>query len=362
MLLRLANPQVTLRVTLAHRFRGAAIDITFEAPTPGVVALFGPSGAGKSTVMRAIAGLLRADRVLVELDGQALHTLPPEQRGIGYVFQEGRLFPHMSVAANLRYGLRRVGQGPLRFDDVVGLLGIGALLGRRPGTLSGGERQRVAIGRALLSQPRLLLMDEPLSALDQARREEVIPYLARLRSVLPAPIVYASHALDEVMRLADTLVLIEAGRVVASGPLEEVASRAELPIAAREDAAGVLRGQVAAHDEARRLSAIACGADLVWVPLLAAPLGARVRLLVPAREVILALDAPRTISVNNRLTAVVAGVTEDQRAHAALVSLELNGGSIIARVTLDAAARLGLRPGREVLALVKAMSVELLQE
>ena len=353
---------MTLRVTLSHRFRTTTIDIAFEAPTPGVVALFGPSGAGKSTLMRAMAGLLRADRMRVELDGQALHTLPPERRGVGYVFQEGRLFPHMSVAANLRYGLRRVGQGPLRFDDVVGLLGVGALLARRPGTLSGGERQRVAIGRALLSQPRLLLMDEPLSALDQARRDEVVPYLARLRSVLPAPIVYASHALDEVMRLADTLVLIEAGRVVACGPLGEVASRPELPLAAREDAAGVLRGQVAVHDADRRLSAVACGADLVWVPLLDSRVGAPVRLLVPAREVILALDAPRAISVNNCLNAVVAGMAEDADAHAALVSLELGGGSLLARVTLDAACRLGLRPGRQVLALVKAMSVELLQE
>ena len=202
---------LTLRVGLAAA--------SFEAPTPGVIALFGPSGAGKTTLLLGIAGLLRPPGARVELDNVALHTLPPEQRGIGYVFQEGRLFPHMSVAGNLRYGLRRAGPGRLAFDDVVALLALAPLLRRRPSTLSGGERQRTAIGRALLSQPRLLLMDEPLSALDQPRRDEILPYLARLRAWLRLPIVYASHSLDEVMRLADTLVMLEAGRVTASGPL-----------------------------------------------------------------------------------------------------------------------------------------------
>ncbi len=248
--------------------------------------------------------------------------------------------------------------GPVGFDDVVALLGLGALLRRRPATLSGGERQRVAVGRALLSQPRLLLMDEPLAALDQARRDEILPYLARL-AALGIPIVYASHSLDEVMRLADTLVLIEGGRVRAAGPVEEVATRTDLTLAAREDAGGLLRGRVASHDSQRRLTAVACGADLVWVPMLDLPNGAPVRLLVPAREVIVALEAPRAISVNNVLPATVTGLGEQSATHAALVSLELGGGQLLARVTMDAAQRLRLRPGASVLALIKSMSVEL---
>ncbi len=351
-----------LRVRLDHRFAGASLAIAFEAPTPGVVALFGPSGAGKSSLLQAVAGLLRADRVEVELDGAALHALAPERRRIGYVFQDGRLFPHLSARANLRYGLVRAPAGSIGFDAVVQLLGLAGLLDRRPVTLSGGERQRVAIGRALLAQPRLLLMDEPLSALDQARRDEVLPYLARLRATLRLPILYASHALDEVARLADTLVLIEAGRVCAAGPVGEVAGRADLALAAREDAVGVLRGRVARHDAGRRLTELACGADIVRVPLIDLPPGAPVRLLVPAREVILALDEPRAVSVNNVLRAAVLAVVAEGRAHAALVSLAVGGGTLLARVTLDAAGRLGLQAGAPVLALVKSMSVELGQD
>ena len=351
-----------LRVSLRHQFAATSLDIDFEAPTPGVVALFGPSGAGKSSLLLAVAGLLRADHVRVALEGVALHDLPPERRGIGYVFQDGRLFPHLSAGGNLRYGLLRGPTGPITFDDVVELLGLSAVLDRRPRTLSGGERQRVAIGRALLSQPRLLLMDEPLSALDQPRRDEILPYLARLRATLALPILYASHALDEVMRVADTLVLIEAGRVRASGPVGEVAARADLSLAAREDAFGVLRGRVARHDEARRLTEVACGVDVVRVPLLVMQVGAPVRLLVPAREVILALAAPRAISINNVLPATVLACVENKTAHAALVSLALDGGRLLARVTLDAAERLDLRSGTPVLALVKSMSVELGQE
>jgi molybdate transport system ATP-binding protein len=350
---------MTLRVEFGHRFRNFSLTMRFEAPTPGVVALFGPSGAGKSSLLHAIAGLLRADLVRVELDGVALHKLPPWQRGIGYVFQEGRLFPHMSVRSNLRYGLRRARGGEIGFSDTVALLGLENLLHRRPDTLSGGERQRVAIGRALLSQPRLLLMDEPLSALDQARREEILPYLAQLRSAMSVPIIYASHALDEVMQLADTLVLIRQGEVLAAGPLTELAARVDLPLAARQDAAGLLRGRIAAHSEERGLTAIACGAEFVWVPMMQARVGAAVRLLVPAREVILALDAPRAISVNNILPAIVLDLVENAPGHAALVSLEAAGGQLLARITADAADRLNLMPGMRLLALVKSMSVDL---
>ncbi len=349
---------MTLKISLAQHYRSGSITIAFEAPTPGVIALFGPSGAGKTTVMNAIAGLLRPRHLDITLNGQALHTLPPAKRRIGYVFQDGRLFPHLTIKRNLQYGLTRAPKGTILPDDVIDLLGLQTLLERRPNTLSGGERQRVAIGRALLSQPRLLLMDEPLSALDQTRRDEILPYLIRLRTAFALPIVYASHSLDEVMRLADTLVLIESGRLLAAGPLSELAARVDLPLAARDDAAGLLHGRVYAHAPERRLSAIASGGSIFWVPQIAAAEGTELRLRVPAREVILALHEPRSISVNNIIPARIAAMAET--GHMALVELDLDGGGqLLSRITQDAAERLGLRPGGKVLALVKAVSVEL---
>jgi molybdate transport system ATP-binding protein len=353
---------VTLSVSVAHRRQNFALDVAFEAPTPGVVALFGASGSGKSTVIAAIAGLLRADSANIWLDGEALHLLPPQARGIGVVFQDALLFPHMSVAANLRYGQRRARPGRIGFDDTVELLGIGGLLDRRPASLSGGERQRVGIGRALLSQPRLLLMDEPLSALDQPRRAEILPYLARLRTALRIPIVYASHAMDEILALADTLVLLDKGRVAAFGPLATLAAQVDLPLALRADAAGVLHGTVQSHDAERRLTAIAAGSQTFMIPLLDAPAGAAVRLLIPAREVILARDAPGLISVNNVFEATVRSMAEDVPSHAALVAIDGGAGPLLARITMDAARRLDLRPGERVRALVKSMSVDVLTD
>lgn len=210
---------MTLDVVLQHRFPESTLDIAFSAPTPGVTALFGPSGSGKSSTVAAVAGLMRPQLLRVVLDGVVLADterniwLPPERRRLGMVFQDARLFPHLRVDANLSYGLRRAPPGPIKFDDVVDLLGIGDLLRRRPHTLSGGEKQRVAIGRALLSQPLLLLMDEPLASLDVRRRNEILPYLARLKTALKLPVLYVTHAADEVRRLADTLVLIESGQV-----------------------------------------------------------------------------------------------------------------------------------------------------
>ena len=200
---------MSLSVLLRHRFPSVQMDMAFEVPTPGVTVLFGPSGAGKSTIISAAAGLLRPDECRIVVDDQVLADtasgvwLPPERRRMGLVFQDARLFPHMSVATNLRFGLRRARAGPVRFDEVVELLGIGALLARRPHTLSGGERQRVAIGRALLAQPHLLLMDEPLASLDSARKSEIMPYLTRLKTALKLPILYVTHALDEVAQLAE---------------------------------------------------------------------------------------------------------------------------------------------------------------
>jgi molybdate transport system ATP-binding protein len=256
--------------------------------------------------------------------------------------------------------MRRAPAGRIGVDDVIALLGIATLLDRRPHTLSGGERQRVAIGRALLSQPRLLVMDEPLASLDAERKAEILPYLARLKSWLGLPILYVSHALDEVARLADTLVLIRAGRVLAAGPLTELASRADLPIAAREDAAAILPARVMSHDPETQLTALQAAGRVLLAPLLAAAPGARLRARIPAREVILATEPPGGISVHNVIPGVVRAIVEDARAHASLVEVMLDGAGLLARVTPDAVRRLGLAPGKPVLALVKAMAIETL--
>ena len=381
---------MSLSVAFRHAVPGLAFDIAFDAPTPGTTVLFGPSGAGKSTIVAAVAGLLRPDFCRVVIDGEVLADTergvfePPEQRHIGLVFQDARLFPHMSVRRNLTYGLRRArrrllsprrkpgstlrfggimgarfrGHDDIGLPDVVDLLAISHLLGRRPHTLSGGERQRVAIGRALLAQPRLLVMDEPLASLDAARKDEILPYLLRLKSTLALPILYVTHALDEVARLADTLVLIEAGLVLACGKLAEIAARADLPLAAREDAGAILTMRVVAHERAARLTRLEGDGIALLVPLLDAPPGSTLRARVPAREVILATDAPQAISVHNVIEGRVRAIAEQPARHAALVEVGIGGSALLARVTPDAVARLRLAPGVPVLALVKSMAVE----
>ncbi len=357
---------MSLSVRLRHRFPGMAIDIAFEGPAPGVTVLFGPSGAGKSTVIACTAGLLRPDECRVAIDGEVLADtqsgvwLPPERRRIGVVFQDARLFPHMSVARNLQYGLRRAPAGPIRFDDVVALLGIAALLGRRPHTLSGGERQRVAIGRALLAQPRLLLMDEPLASLDAERKSEILPYLARLKATLRLPILYVTHALDEVAQLADSVVLLEGGNVTGRGSLTEIAARADLPLARRDDAAAVLHARVAEHDAHRALTRLTAGAASFWVPLLEAPPGTELRIRLPAREVILAGERPTAISVQNVIAGTVRKIVPEEARRSAIVEIALAEGALLARVTPDAVARLHLAPGAAVLALIKSTSIEVL--
>jgi molybdate transport system ATP-binding protein len=351
-------------ISVEHSFPGFTLAASFDAPAHGITVLFGPSGAGKSTILKSMAGLFASDRAIIDMGGERLDRLAPERRRFGVVFQEGRLFPHLSVRDNMVYGLRRVPRrvrrepGRLTLDDAVSLLGLEKLLRRRPATLSGGERQRVAIGRALLCQPRLLLMDEPLASLDDALRGEILPYLMRLRDMLRLPMIYVTHAMDEVVRLADYLVLLDAGRVVARGTLPELASRVDLPLAMRADAGGVLTGYVHSHDTERRLSSVACGGLVFLVPMLAVAPQTAVRLRVGAREVMVALDAPREISVNNIVPAVVMAVGQDEGAFAALVELDVGGGQLLSRMTRDAAEQLRLRPGMRVLALIKSMSVE----
>lgn len=359
---------MSLSIRLRHRFPSVQMDVAFEVPTPGVTVLFGPSGSGKSTIISAAAGLLRPDECRIAVDGQVLADtasgiwLPPERRRMGLVFQDARLFPHMSVATNLRFGLRRAAAGPVQFDEVVELLGIAGLMARRPHTLSGGERQRVAIGRALLAQPHLLLMDEPLASLDTLRKSEIMPYLTRLKTALKLPILYVTHALDEVAQLADSVVLIEAGRVIGSGPLSEIVARGDLPLAQRDDAGALLLCRVVEHDVGRELSLLEGGGATFWVPLLDAPLDTERRLRIPAREVILAGRPPDAISLHNIIPGEVRRITGDTARRSVLVEIALpGGGALISRVTSDAIVRLALSSGSPVLALIKSTSIEVLE-
>jgi molybdate transport system ATP-binding protein len=357
---------MSLAISLSHRFPSVRMDIAFEVPSPGVTVLFGPSGSGKSTIINAAAGLLRPDVCRIEVDGTVLADtrsgvwLPPERRRVGLVFQDSRLFPHMSVGTNLRFGMRRVAPGAVSFDEIVDLLGIGGLLDRRPYTLSGGERQRVAIGRALLAQPHLLLMDEPLASLDTARKAEILPFLTRLKTALRLPILYVTHSLDEVARLADAMVLIEAGNVVGFGPVSEVAARADLPLAQRDDAGALLLCRVLEHDVQRALTRLEGGGTLLWVPLLDLPVGAECRVRIPAREVILAAQPPAAISLHNIVPGTVRRIATDAVRHSVIVEIGLPGGGLLSRVTEDAVVRLGLSPGGPVLALIKSTSIEVL--
>ena len=341
------------------------LDVAIDAATRGVLALFGRSGCGKTTLVNVIAGLLAADQAHVEIDGVVLEDsqsrarIPAERRRIGYVFQDARLFPHFDVLGNLRYGERRArSEAPrITLDHVVSLLGLDALLSRRVHQLSGGERQRVALGRALLSQPRLLLLDEPLAALDAARREEVLPYLEKLRDELAVPMIYVSHQFEEVLRVATHVVLMDRGRVAAQGPIDAVSLHPGLRAIVGPDSVGaVLAGVVEAADDVTGLAALRVGTSIVHVALRGARSGAAVRLQILARDVILATSRPEGLSVRNVLTGTIARIAADD-ADTELIYVDVGGAPILARVTRAASTALALRPGAPVWVLVKAVSI-----
>jgi molybdate transport system ATP-binding protein len=350
---------------LARKQRGAfSLDAQFELPTPGVVALFGRSGCGKSTLVNIIAGLLQPDAGQVVLDDTVLLDtarqvrVPAERRGIGYVFQEARLFPHLSVAANLRYGLTRTKGAPfVSLSRVAELLDLTALMDRRTHQLSGGERQRVAIGRALLSQPRLLLLDEPLASLDAARREEVLPYLEILRDQLALPMVYVSHNFDEVLRLATYLVLMENGRTTAQGELGEMSLNPKLRDIIGADAVGaIIEGVVLGPHADTALTTIRVGHGELKVKSAAHQIGTKLRVQVLARDLIVATQAPQHLSVRNSLAGVITEVTHDVD-DSDLIGIDIGGTLIMARVTTAATRELALAAGLPVWALVKAVSL-----
>jgi molybdate transport system ATP-binding protein len=351
-----------LKVKLLKRREEFSLSAQFEAPTPGVVALFGRSGCGKSTLVNLVSGLLEPDEGFVQLNGtvladtQAGISVPVEKRRIGYVFQDARLFPHFTVLGNLQYGQKRAAPSAhvIEFDDVVALLGIGSLLQRRPNQLSGGERQRVSLGRALLSQPSLLLLDEPLAALDAARREEVLPYLEALRDGLSIPMVYVSHQFDEVLRLATHVVLMEAGSIVAQGSPSEVSLLPQFRAIVGPEAVGaVLDGRVVKVDAT--IADLQLGHGVLRVSLRDARVGALLRVQVLARDVIVATEPPRGLSVRNALEGAISGLSSEQD-DAVLVTVDIGSATILSRVTPEAVEALGLKPGLKVWALVKAVS------
>lgn len=354
---------MSLKLNITHAFGDFTLEAGFSAGS-GVTAVFGPSGAGKSTLVNAIAGLLRPDGGRITLQDDVLFDaasgrhVAPARRRIGYVFQDGRLFPHMSVSANIRFGARfsRAGLDRAEMARVVDLLGLDALLARRPGTLSGGEKQRVALARAWLSHPRLLLMDEPLAALDEPRKDEIFPYLERLRDVAQVPIVYVSHNLSEVARLADDLVVMQKGRVVLSGRAEAVLSDPEaLPLIGVREAGSILPATVIEHG-ADGLSRLALSGGELILPGVTSSPGSTVRLRVLAQDVLLSLTRPEGLSSHNVLRVTVEAL---HRGAGPGVAVQLRAGedTLLARITARAAEELRLAPGLQCYAVLNATAI-----
>jgi len=358
------NPGGILDVSIRRRLGDFQLNAEFTAP-PGLTAFFGRSGSGKTSLVNLIAGLDRPDagrikageRVLFAADGGI--DLPPEQRRVGYVFQEDRLFPHLSVRRNLTYGQRFMKGAAHRhsLDDVVALLDIGDLLERAPGRLSGGERQRVAIGRALLTSPGILLMDEPLASLDSARKSEIMPFIERLRDETGIPIVYVSHAIDEVVRLADTMVILDRGRTVAAGPVEEIMSRLDLrPLTGRHEAGAVFPVTVRGQDKTFGLTELSFPGGRLWVPSLEQPLGQQLRMRIRARDVSLSLSRPTDTSILNIFEGTVTEIGAGEGPQADIL-IDV-GTPLISRVTRKSIAAMDLKPGSRVFALVKAAAID----
>ena len=333
----------------------------FVAPATGFTAVFGPSGCGKTTLLRVIAGLESGAGGLVQIGEEvwqdAKRRLPTHRRAVGYVFQQPALFGHLKVRDNLVYGMRRRPPRPaLGFDEVVDLLGLGALLGRRVPGLSGGERQRVAIAQALLSNPRVLLMDEPLSALDQVSRLGLLPYLEDLQRTLDIPVLYISHALDEVARLTDFMVLLGQGQVIASGAVNDLLTRLDLPLAHGGEAEAVIQAMVNSQDERDHLTELGFSGGGLWVPRVDLAPGTLVRLRVRARDVSLALQPVSGTSILNSFPVTVTGLVQDGPAQV-MVSLKAGEESLLTRVTRRSQRNLAIEPGSRLYAQVKSVAL-----
>lgn len=342
------------------------LDTHFDSPGPGVTALCGPSGAGKTTLLRCIAGLERPEAGSLVVAGETWFDrargidVPPHQRAMGYVTQEPSLFEHLSVSDNLRYGWKRLSANRrmAAFDNMVEGLGLSPLLARRVTHLSGGERQRVALGRALLRSPRILLLDEPVSALDLTSRADVLGYIAQVLERFAVRCLYVSHDLKEAARLAREMVWIEGGRVVAQGPTQDVLTDLALPFAELDEAESLLEGVIDGHETEVGLTRIRCAGSLLWLPLIDAQVGSRHRVQIAARDITLSLSPPQQSSVLNVLPARIDELAPAPRQPSQmLVRLDVQGSSVLARVTRKSVESLQLREGTDVWALVKGVAL-----
>lgn len=339
------------------------LDVDLQMPGRGVTALLGESGCGKTSLLRCLAGLQKVDDGYLRVNGMIWQDettyVPTHRRALGYVFQESSLFPHLNVRGNLDYGYRRTPskQRRLGFDEVIELLGIETLLQQMPDTLSGGQRQRVAIARALVCSPQLLLMDEPLASLDLNSRAEILPYLEQLHERLDIPVIYVSHSPAEVAQLADHLVLIDAGRVVASGPLNDMLTRTDLQPAQQEEASAVIEGHVSAHDTAYQLTQVTVPGGQFSVAHRELPIGHGVRVRILARDVSIALEQAKQSSITNILPARIVDITPSINTAQALLRLDLGGAIILARITRRSVDMLNLKPDMMVYAQVKSVAL-----
>ena len=357
----MSMPEHLIRLTLPRA--GFTLSVDLCLPGRGITVLFGASGSGKTSVLRCVAGLERAGNALVKIDGQiwqddaAKVFLPTWQRPLGYVFQEASLFEHLDVQGNLQFGLSRSQTPDNRqaLDDAVELLGIGGLLKRRTQQLSGGERQRIAIARALSAKPRLLLLDEPLAALDYARRQDILPWLERLRDELKIPMLYVTHSADEAARLGERLVVLEQGQVKAAGPVAEVLAAAGSPLAAGDDAGALLEGRLAERDERWHLIRVDFSGGSLWLRDNGAALGQKLRLRILARDVSITLDEPQQTSIQNHLPCVIESITPDHHPSQVLLRVYCGDTLLLARITGKSAQTLQLCPGKAVWVQVKSV-------
>ena len=338
-----------------------ALNVDLQLPGRGVTALFGPSGCGKTTLLRCIAGLEHASGSLMvneNLWQDGTHFVPTHQRAIGYVFQEASLFPHLSVRGNLQYGMKRASSnGNAAIDPIIDLLGIRALLDRKPDGLSGGERQRVAIARALAVDPKLLLMDEPLAALDLKRKQEILPYLDRLQATLEIPILYVTHSPDEVVRLAHHLVVMDAGRVVASGELANTLSQLDLPVKLGQEAGVVIEAVVGSIESQWHLTRMDFDGGSVWIRDPGLALGAKARVRILASDISLAREQPGKSSIQNVLQGQIDAMRDDEHPGLVLVRVKVGETALLARVTKRAVSELALKPGDTVWTQVKSVAL-----